>query len=531
MDLTPLTPPHLTEQDRERVFSFLARRLASFINTIALYYSSQDPTLSLQSREQFDAGVQQWAQNLIELAFVVCGEPGGGQCPLLDALTDTSTAHIRLPPPDIMTRLMNTLAFLNIANTKQFSSYSRSFLSTFGSLDEQLIVSALKNPTKAIEATQKLAQEAKDQHAKEGQVLRMAGVALGAIAGGVLIGVTGGLAAPLVGAGVGTLLGILGVGGTTAGLLATALASSSVICGALFGAYGSHTTSNMVRRHTREVKDLDIVLVHPPKEHEALAVRLCVSGWLTSKEDVIAPWTIFDAEGEDTFALQWEVELLESLSNALTTLVKTNAMRYIRVEVLKRTVFASLMASLAPLALLKMGEVIDNDWMNSQALAIKTGAVLGSLLEKRVFGHRPIILTGYSLGALVIFEALKHLASLPPTETLHLVQDVYLFGAPASSDDLALWASMRRLVSGRLVNGYSEDDYVLAVLCRLSSVSWGVAGLQPVDVIGVENVLCQVAGHREWPAMIGKSLVLSGAPGIVEERVEAQAAGAASYSV
>jgi hypothetical protein len=49
---------------------------------------------------------------------------------------------------------------------------------------------------------------------------------------------------------------------------------------------------------------------------------------------------------------------LESLSDALMTLVKTNAMRYIQTEVIKRTVFASLMNSLAPMALLKIGQII-----------------------------------------------------------------------------------------------------------------------------------------------------------------------------
>ncbi|KAF7294835.1 hypothetical protein MIND_01021400 [Mycena indigotica] len=507
LDLSRLTPPQgLSEHERETIFTHLFRRLASFRNTLFLY-SSQDQTLSPEARHAHETSIQQWAQGLIEVAFVICGEPGGGHCPELDPLTDTATAHLRLPPPEIMNRFLNALAFLNIANTKEFSALTRSFLSTFGSLDERLIVAALKNPQRAIEETKKIVEATREKHSQQGKLLRMAGVGLAAVAGGVLVGVTGGLAAPLVGASVGTVLGILGVGGTAAGLLATALASSTVICGALFGVYGGHTTSSMVRRHTREVKDLDIVPVHPPKEHEALAVRLCVSGWLTSKEDVIAPWTIFDADGDDTFALQWEVELLESLSNALTTLVKTNAIRYLRVEVLKRTVFATLMASLAPVALLKFGEIMDNDWMNSQALAIKVGAVLGSLLEKRVFGHRPISLTGYSLGALVIMEALKYLASLPPSETLHLVQDVYLFGTPAPSDDIAAWTSMRRLVSGRLVNGYSQDDYVLAVLCRLSSVSWGVAGMQSVDVLGVENVLCEVDGHTRWRTMIGKSLL------------------------
>jgi hypothetical protein len=160
--------------------------------------------------------------------------------------------------------------------------------------------------------------------------------------------------------------------------------------------------------------------------------------------------------------------------------------------------------------------------MNAKALAEKAGAVLGQLLAQRVFGTRPITLTGYSLGGLVVFEALKYMAALPPSQSTHLVQDVYLFGLPASTD-AATWASVRRVVAGRLVNGYCEQDYVLAVLSRASSGSWEVAGLGPVAVKGVENVDCKgVEGHLKWRGRIGKCLQDSGAPGINAAEVERQ---------
>lgn len=150
------------------------------------------------------------------------------------------------------------------------------------------------------------------------------------------------------------MFGILGIGGTAAGLIATGLASSSVVCGALFGAYGANYSASMVRRHTREVQDLAIVPVRRQRE-EALAVRICVSGWLDSEEGVVAPWTIFN--GSDTFALQWEVQALKDLSDALYTLSKSAAMKYVRAEVLSRTLLASLMTALAPTMLLNLGRI------------------------------------------------------------------------------------------------------------------------------------------------------------------------------
>lgn len=140
--------------------------------------------------------------------------------------------------------------------------------------------------------------------------------------------------------------------------------------------------------------------------------------------------------------------------------------------------------------------------MNARALAIKTGAVLGDMLANRVFGNRPVTLTGYSLGALVIYEALKYLATLPPSKTRDLIQDVFLFGTPVSAD-ARKWTGVRRVVSGRLVNGYARDDYMLAVLCRASEATWEVAGLEEIDVKGIENMCCEgVEGHRMWRSMI-----------------------------
>lgn len=158
--------------------------------------------------------------------------------------------------------------------------------------------------------------------------------------------------------------------------------------------------------------------------------------------------------------------------------------------------------------------------MNTKALALKAGAVLGDLLSKRVFGNRPVTLIGYSFGSLVILEALKRVASLPPSETSHLIQDVFLFGTPASTDP-TVWSSVRRLVTGRLVNGYASNDYVLAILSRASDVSWKVAGLHAVDVQGVENVhFEEIDGHTKWRERIGQCLRAVGAPGIKEVDVQ-----------
>ncbi|KAI0064563.1 DUF726-domain-containing protein [Artomyces pyxidatus] len=529
-DLTKIIPPaSLSDADRLTIFNHVFRRLAATRNTAELYAmaegdvsgrSSPPESNSSGTMALFVLEVDLWVQSILSAAWIACREPGGGDCPTLDPLSDSSTGDLpTLPAAPLIEKTVNSILFLHITTTKSYSARSRAFLSQFGTLDERAISTTLKDPDAALKAASVQVDATKAQYAKHGRALRAVGMGVGAVAGGVLIGVTGGLAAPLVGAGVSAVFGALGLGGTAVGLLAGGLASSSVVCGALFGAYGARSTARMVERHTKEVRDLAVVPVRPPQE--TLALRLCVSGWLGTQDDVIAPWTVF--EGDDTFALQWEVEALEALSSALSTLVKAQAMRYVKAQIIKHTFFASLMSSLAPLAWLQIGRIIDNPWTNTKALAIKTGAVLADLLVNRAFGERPITLTGYSLGALVIFTALSHLAELPPARTAHLVQDVFLFGAPVPSDPHA-WAVVRRVVAGRLVNGYGAEDYVLAVLARASDASWGVAGLQAIEVMGVDNVeIVEVDGHLRWAGMVGKALVKCGAPGVRKGEAEKRA--------
>lgn len=227
-----------------------------------------------------------------------------GNCPTLDPYAETSTAHLpAMPLKEDVSKLLNTILFLHVTTAKQYSARTRAFLWSIGTLDEHTIVATLKNPEEAVKEAEKKTQRTKENHAERGKALRWAGVGLGAVAGGLLVGVTGGLAAPLVGAGVTSILGFLGVGGSAVGLLASGLAGSSVVCGALFGAYGARSSANMVSRYTKEVEDLAIVPVHTNKEQETMAVRLCVSGWLDDRKDVVAPWAVF--EGDDSNALQW----------------------------------------------------------------------------------------------------------------------------------------------------------------------------------------------------------------------------------
>jgi hypothetical protein len=84
-------------------------------------------------------------------------------------------------------------------------------------------------------------------------------VGLAAVGGAVLIGVTGGLAAPLLAAGLGTVMGGLGLGVVSTYL--GALAGSSVLVGSLFGAYGAKMTGRLMEQYAKEVQDFEFIPV------------------------------------------------------------------------------------------------------------------------------------------------------------------------------------------------------------------------------------------------------------------------------
>lgn len=358
--------------------------------------------------------------------------------------------------------------------------------------------------------------EAAKGRAEENKGSRRWKVGLASVAGAALVGVTGGLAAPLVAAGIGGVMGGLGLGATAAAGYLGTLAGSSVIVGGLFGAYGGRMTGQMVDRYAREVEDFAFLPVHERRkgwddpreaspEDRRLRVMIGISGWLTEQDDAVRPWRVLGHGSAEVFALRYELEALLGLGNALTSMVKTAAWNYAMSEIIKHTIFASLSAALWPLGLLKVGRLVDNPFSIAKVRSDKAGKVLADALINRAQGERPVTLIGYSLGARVIYSCLLSLAE---RRAFGLIENAVLLGTPTPSDSTD-WAMLRSVVAGRLINGYSENDYILGFLYRTSSIQLGVAGLQKIEgVPGVENidVSASVSGHLRYRYAVGRML-------------------------
>ncbi|RDW83109.1 hypothetical protein BP5796_04600 [Coleophoma crateriformis] len=368
-----------------------------------------------------------------------------------------------------------------------------------------------------LQASKELTADAETQkRQEENKTARRWKVGLASVAGAALIGVTGGLATPVVAGGIGALMGGVGLGGL-ASFLGVFFMNGALV-GTLFGAFGGKMTGTMVDAYAKEVEDFKFLPVkdewgpgmsrEDPDKDRKLRVTIGINGWLTSKEDVIKPWRCL-GETSEVFALRYEMQALLTLGNSLNSMVSSHAWSLVKSEILRRTVLASLWSALWPLYLLKIAASIDSPFGLARVRSNKAGEVLADALINKAQGERPVTLIGYSLGARVICSCLNSLAS---RKAFGIVESVILIGAPVPSNS-DNWRVMKSVVSGRMTNVYSENDYILAFLYRATSLQYGIAGLQPIkDVEGVENLNLskEVSGHLRYPGLIGQILMRAG---------------------
>jgi hypothetical protein len=352
-------------------------------------------------------------------------------------------------------------------------------------------------------------------------------VGLASVAGAALIGVTGGLAAPIVAGAIGGIMGGVGLGGVASFL--GIFAMNGALVGTLFGAFGGKMTGEMVDKYSKEVEDFKFIPIasewgefatNEEAEVQArrLRVTIGVNGWLAAKDDVVKPWRILGQDSE-VFALRYEMEALLELGKSLQSMVSSYAWSFVKLEILKRTVLATLWSALWPVYLLKMATSIDNPFAVARNRSEKAGEVLADALVNKAQGERPVTLIGYSLGSRVIYSCLRSLAE---RKAFGLIENVVLIGSPIPSTP-DNWRAMRSVVSGRMYNVYSNNDYILAFLYRATSIQFGVAGLQAVtDVEGVSNLDLskEVSGHLRYPDLIGKILKRAGFEGIAVEDMD-----------
>uniref|UniRef100_M0ZW13 Transmembrane and coiled-coil domain-containing protein n=3 Tax=Solanum tuberosum TaxID=4113 RepID=M0ZW13_SOLTU len=313
-----------------------------------------------------------------------------------------------------------------------------------------------------------------------------------AVTGGTLLAVTGGLAAPAIAAGfgalaptLGTLVPVIGASGFAAVAGAAGSVAGSVAVAASFGAAGAGLTGSKMARRIGDVDEFEFKAIGENHNQGRLAVEVLISGLVFKEEDFVRPWE-GQHDNSERYVLQWESKNLIAVSTAIQDWLTSR----LAMELMKRgammTVIKTLLTALAlPATLLAMTDFIDSKWAIAVDRSDKAGKLLAEVLQKGLQGNRPVTLVGFSLGARVIFKCLQVLSE--SENTSGLVERVVLLGAPIAIKNMN-WEAARKVVAGRFVNAYATNDWMLGIAFRASLLTRGLAGIQPVDVPGIENV-------------------------------------------
>ncbi|XP_020216444.1 transmembrane and coiled-coil domain-containing protein 4 [Cajanus cajan] len=365
----------------------------------------------------------------------------------------------------------------------------------------------IKEQESSKEETQ--AKESKWAKWKRGGIIGAA-----ALTGGTLMAITGGLAAPAIAAGLGalaptlgTLIPVIGASGFAAAASAAGTVAGSVAVAASFGAAGAGLTGTKMARRVGDVDEFEFKAIGENHNQGRLGVEIMISGFIFEDDDFIRPWEGLN-DNLERYALQWESKNLIALSTAIQNWLTSRIATELMKQGAMMTVMHALLTALAwPAALFAATEFIDSIWTIAIDRTDKAGKLLAEVLLGGLQGNRPVTLVGYSLGARVIFKCLEFLAETE--NSAELVERVVLLGAPIAIKD-ENWEAARKMVAGRFVNAYSRNDWMLGVAFRASLLSQGLAGIQPVDIPGIQNV--DVTDHIE-----GHSSYLWATPRVLDE--------------
>jgi hypothetical protein len=353
--------------------------------------------------------------------------------------------------------------FLVLIADSAYDARSRRLLERVG---EHLQISWLdicrfeKRVTDALEMQESADQENwnEDDHMetrqKQARNRRLMVMGLATVGGGLVIGLSAGLLAPVIGAGLAagfTTIGVAGTSGFLAGAGGAAIVTTTgIVTGGTIGVRAAH-------RRTGAVKTFEYRPLHNNKR---VNLVITIAGWMNGKvDDVRLPFSTVDPIMGDIYSIHWEPEMLQSMGDTISILA-TEALTQTLQQVLGSTILIALMAALQlPIVLTKLAYLIDNPWNVSLARADLAGLILADSLIDRNLGSRPITLVGFSLGARVIYSCLRELAKKGQQG---LVQNAYIFGAPVISSKNE-FLKCRSVVAGRFLNAYTTNDWILGM--------------------------------------------------------------------
>jgi len=151
-----------------------------------------------------------------------------------------------------------------------------------------------------------------DEHMKNRKKLarnrRLVFMGLATVGGSLVIGLSAGLLAPVIGAGLAagfTTIGVAGTGGFLAGAGGAAIVTTTGVLS------GGTVAVRAASRRTGAVKTFEYRPLHNNKRVNLIVT---ISGWMNGKiDDVRLPYSTVDPIMGDIYSVFWEPEMLQSI--------------------------------------------------------------------------------------------------------------------------------------------------------------------------------------------------------------------------
>ena len=144
---------------------------------------------------------------------------------------------------------------------------------------------------------------------------RLAFMGLATVGGGLVIGLSAGLLAPVIGAGLAagfTTIGVAGTGSFLAGAGGTAVITSIAVT------TGGTVGVRAMNRRTGAVKTFEYRPLHNNKRTNLI---ITLAGWMSGKaDDVRLPYSTVDPVMGDVYSVLWEPEMLKSMGDTINIL-------------------------------------------------------------------------------------------------------------------------------------------------------------------------------------------------------------------
>lgn len=214
--------------------------------------------------------------------------------------------------------------FLVLITDLVYDSRSRELFEVVGkflSVDWLEVCRFEKRITDALEMQEQADKENwnEDEHmqnrAKRARNKRLAFMGLATVGGGLVIGLSAGLLAPVIGAGLAAGFTTIGVAGTSSFL---AGAGGAAIITSTGVATGSTIGVRAANRRTGAVKTFEYRPLHNNKRTHLI---ITLAGWMNGKvDDVRLPYSTVDPVMGDIYSVLWEPEMLRSMGATINIL-------------------------------------------------------------------------------------------------------------------------------------------------------------------------------------------------------------------